>query len=928
MKSRRSVPPLGSADEPVSTGCVVARSSSQVPRLAALAVLLSSGLGGQVTQFNVQHSIPPNTLKSATGTNLIILPGALGYDYFNGSAVERRIFMPWSTNHDYMPGDSNWAVSTNGGRTFGATGGSQVITSADGYVNRSITSRAGTFSVEFYATPSLTTSTMTVSLCQGAQSADTGLACSVRFNPSGFIDARNGGAWSAAASVPYAANTGYYFRLDANLTAHTYTIYVRPPSTPPGDPNTLLGSNYAFRTEQGGVTALDNFNYHVSGSGSVTVSTTAMGTRALIKQRTTGALLAYNFGWVGPQPTNHSFNFPYYKSTDGGSTWTDHNAVVDFGAIVCNSMHFHRDILEENDGSLYAIGYAHFPAYDQAAPPGFWRVVMIKSTDGGANWSYLSTIASSSIRDYTESTFARCLDGTWLCIMKATGADNYLRYMRTATQGASWTGGAAQLPGLTSAFGVDPALNLLPNGTLALSWGPDNAQGASRDLHVAISADGCGNNWSMERTVFTSTLWAPGQHNFPEAGYDDVYEASGYSAIPYTGAHRLLHLSDTGHSWSYNNTVPNPNPYSVRGRAIDVVRTNEINRIDLKTKLAVGAAAITADSDLTYTEPNNQESRASAAVDGSTAYWSGAFKNGTSGHWTIDLQQTCVLNKIGVCLHYNTSQAATIKYSLDNATWTTIKTYTPDGVNFDAAHGTQRALDYTSFGPLSARYVRVDVSNSATANVCLNEIELYTTTDTFENNALGDPGVPHGILPPGYVANGTSGSQYGFAVRDSGTSAAGYQSERSLQLWDGSSTWRAGIKKTVTPATTSKTLEFRVKPLAYAPTSGAIQFTIGSGATTVFQIAVFSDGSLNRWDGSAWHAMAGAGTVPLSTWSLIQITASASTGSASVSVNGVSKGSAAKISGVSASTLNCFGFGSGGTAPSGDNALFDDISFQ
>jgi len=141
---------------------------------------------------------------------------------------------------------------------------------------------------------------------------------------------------------------------------------------------------------------------------------------------------------------------------------------------------------------------------------------------------------------------------------------------------------------------------------------------------------GNGTTWSNDTAVHISTLWHPG---------DTIdwthYESSGYTAIPSSSAHRFLHLADTGHTWSYNGTVPSPNPFTIRGRFVDVVRTNEINRIDLKTKLALGLITVT--TDLTYTDTNNQESRSSGAVDGSTNYWSGAFKSATTASYMIDL---------------------------------------------------------------------------------------------------------------------------------------------------------------------------------------------------------------------------------------------------------------------------------------------------
>ena len=93
-------------------------------------------------------------------------------------------------------------------------------------------------------------------------------------------------------------------------------------------------------------------------------------------------------------------------------------------------------------------------------------------------------------------------------------------------------------------------------------------------------------------------------------------------------------------------------------------------------------------------------------------------------------------------------------------------------------------------------------------------------------------------------------------------------------------------------------------------------------------MAVFPDGSIKYYNGTTWVATtgtgspAGAGTVPLNTWSLIQVTATVPS-AAPITVNGVAKGSAGKIG--TATTINGFSFGSGGTVPTGDNALFDDV---
>jgi hypothetical protein len=77
----------------------------------------------------------------------------------------------------------------------------------------------------------------------------------VRFNPSGAIDARKGGVYTADRLLPYTAGTRYYFRLVVQVARRTYSVYVRPQ----GGTEQALATNYAFRTEQQGVPRLDTW---------------------------------------------------------------------------------------------------------------------------------------------------------------------------------------------------------------------------------------------------------------------------------------------------------------------------------------------------------------------------------------------------------------------------------------------------------------------------------------------------------------------------------------------------------------------------------------------------------------------------------------------------------------------------------------------
>src|SRR5262245_16062120 len=147
--------------------------------------------------------------------------------------------------------------------------GCATVTSGGGWQNFAFSAQTGAFTAEFDATPSASPIDSVVGLSRGAQTAYTGFATLARFNPSGNIDARNGGAYAATSTIPYSAGVTYHFRLVVNVPAHTYSIFVRPA----GGAESTVGTNFAFRTEQNAVTSLDWWGTVVNAStpGSTTV---------------------------------------------------------------------------------------------------------------------------------------------------------------------------------------------------------------------------------------------------------------------------------------------------------------------------------------------------------------------------------------------------------------------------------------------------------------------------------------------------------------------------------------------------------------------------------------------------------------------------------------------------------------------------------
>src|SRR5437868_5956608 len=132
---------------------------------------------------------------------------------------------------------------------------SNCITSTATFQNSSFASQNGSFTATFDATPNGTAMDGVTGLSHGVATAYTNLGPIVRFSTSGLIDARNGGAYAAVTSIPYTVGTAYHFRIVVNIPSHTYSAFV----TPAGGTEQVIGTGFAFRSEQAAVASLDNW---------------------------------------------------------------------------------------------------------------------------------------------------------------------------------------------------------------------------------------------------------------------------------------------------------------------------------------------------------------------------------------------------------------------------------------------------------------------------------------------------------------------------------------------------------------------------------------------------------------------------------------------------------------------------------------------
>lgn len=143
-----------------------------------------------------------------------------------------------------------------------------------GWSNRGFPVQAGRFRVELSATPSAAPIDAVIGLSNGGATKFTQLATVVRFNDQGNIDVREGSTYAADFAWPYHAGTTYHIRVDVDVRAHTYTVWVSEPSGSPayyGD-YYALAKNVPFRTEQAGATQVSNLALEVdSPTGSIQV---------------------------------------------------------------------------------------------------------------------------------------------------------------------------------------------------------------------------------------------------------------------------------------------------------------------------------------------------------------------------------------------------------------------------------------------------------------------------------------------------------------------------------------------------------------------------------------------------------------------------------------------------------------------------------
>ena len=177
-----------------------------------------------------------------------------------------------------------------------------------------------------------------IGVSSGPAGAYTSLAAIVRFNSTGTIDARNGAVYTAAAAIPYSAGTSYHFILDVNLAAQTYNA-----SVVVNGAQVVIGTKFAFRSEQAGVSSLSNLAA-VATLGSQTICNVKVSaippsitTQPLSQTVTPGQTATFSVAGTGTAPmsyqwqkngaaisgaTSSTYQTPAATVSDNGSQFT------------------------------------------------------------------------------------------------------------------------------------------------------------------------------------------------------------------------------------------------------------------------------------------------------------------------------------------------------------------------------------------------------------------------------------------------------------------------------------------------------------------------------------------------------------------------------------------------------------------------------
>jgi len=130
---------------------------------------------------------------------------------------------------------------------------------AGSWVSQAFPPKSGAVRLEFDVSASSASMDAVIGASQGAPTAFAALGPTLRFNPNGTFDARNGTTYAADSNVPYMPGVTYRVALDINVASATYSVGIAAPYKD----QVVLAHDFAFRTEQAHVSSLDHLGQFI-----------------------------------------------------------------------------------------------------------------------------------------------------------------------------------------------------------------------------------------------------------------------------------------------------------------------------------------------------------------------------------------------------------------------------------------------------------------------------------------------------------------------------------------------------------------------------------------------------------------------------------------------------------------------------------------
>lgn len=556
--------------------------------------------------------------------------------------------------------------------------------------------------------------------------------------------------------------------------------------------------------------------------------------------------------------------FATWSSPDAGETWVTGVGAFDAGEVI-RGLRFHRGMIQVPDGP--AAGTILVPFYGLFGDDQTRTIGLAASADGGATWGRWGTIAPPDALPltYDETTVAYTGRGELIAVTRAyvDGELGPLLISRSADDGQSFSAPAP----IEIAFegesagprvGVDPGLLLLPNGIMALVGGrPDN--------WIAFSGDG-GHLWRGGRITYVNYSTDHRSHG-----------SSGYQGIAPASSHRAFLVGDNcANSWGCPDNDTGwtvDGEYRIWRRLVDAM-PRDPGRFDLATAAMRGTIAVHTDL-----VPEDAALGSLAPLDGSLA--PGSAVRG-AGSYVIDLGAPIQLTRLAVAGAAGTSPAEIRLF--DGTGWIDPGITTSTG-------GDQRLR---AFVPPSPRPVqRIEVVTGPGGGIA--ELELYTTTNSFENEALDAP--PRAATDPSMAQV---------------VAVDAHDSQQALRLHDTSSMAMARVRFDLDPADPVAALRVRAAALP-----GAYLFGLSDEQGDLLHLSIDAEGSVRRYDPrmEAWQEIAAPGTVDPFNWHALEL------GAEGLRVNGA----VIEVGPLRAGTPRSIHVTSTGTAPVGVDLLIDDL---